>query len=443
MSKYLHEIRDPIHVFIRLDSFERKVLDSRPFQRLRHITQLALTYLLYPGATHKRFEHSLGVMELASRVFDVVTSNATDDVRRLVPEITNPDEARYWRRVLRMAALCHDIGHLPFSHAAEDELLPAGWNHERLTRTLIESDLMLPIWKSMRPPLDPEHIVKLALGARKARDLPFTKWERILSEIIVGDAFGVDRIDYLLRDSHHTGVGYGRFDHYKLIDEIRILPSEQGSTEPALGINEGGIYSAEALTLARYFMFSQVYYHPIRLIYDRHLMDFLKAWLAEGTLLGAGTFPIDIEGHLSLTDNEANAALRIAASEKAKPGHESAKWILEHKHFRVLYERNPQDVKVYSDPGEAISKAAAIEFGEAAVRSSKPRLKNVGVDFPVRTRDDRVEPAISMSGVLNTLKPKSIDYVFVNPEIQDRATIWLEKNRQNILECAASEEEKS
>lgn len=240
MSKYLHEIRDPIHVFIRLDSFERKVLDSRPFQRLRHITQLALTYLLYPGATHKRFEHSLGVMELASRVFDVVTSNATDDVRRLVPEITNPDEARYWRRVLRMAALCHDIGHLPFSHAAEDELLPAGWNHERLTRTLIESDLMLPIWKSMRPPLDPEHIVKLALGARKARDLPFTKWERILSEIIVGDAFGVDRIDYLLRDSHHTGVGYGRFDHYKLIDEIRILPSEQGSTEPALGINEGG-----------------------------------------------------------------------------------------------------------------------------------------------------------------------------------------------------------
>src|ERR1035441_4481573 len=97
MSKYLHEIRDPIHIFVRLDSFERKVLDSTPFQRLRHITQLALTYLLYPGATHKRFEHSLGVMELASRVFDVVTSNATDDVRRLVPEITNPDEARYWQ----------------------------------------------------------------------------------------------------------------------------------------------------------------------------------------------------------------------------------------------------------------------------------------------------------------------------------------------------------
>src|SRR5664279_251245 len=149
---------------------------SRPFQRLRHITQLALTYLLYPGATHKRFEHSLGVMELASRVFDVVTLNVDDDVRSLIPG--NPDEVRYWKRVLRMAALCHDLGHLPFSHAAEEELLPKGWTHERLTRMLIETDVMLPIWKAMRPPLDPEHIVKLSLGVRKASDLLFSPWER-------------------------------------------------------------------------------------------------------------------------------------------------------------------------------------------------------------------------------------------------------------------------
>ena len=84
VSKHLHEIRDPIHVFVRLDTDERAVLDSRPFQRLRHIHQLALTYLLYPAATHKRFEHSLGVMELAGRVFDVIThaANVTDEIRR-------------------------------------------------------------------------------------------------------------------------------------------------------------------------------------------------------------------------------------------------------------------------------------------------------------------------------------------------------------------------
>lgn len=73
MKKITHEIRDPIHVFIKLDTAERKVLDSRPLQRLRYIHQLAMTYLIYPGATHKRFEHSLGVMELASRVFDMIT----------------------------------------------------------------------------------------------------------------------------------------------------------------------------------------------------------------------------------------------------------------------------------------------------------------------------------------------------------------------------------
>jgi len=127
----LHEIRDPIHVFVRLDSHEREVLNSRPFQRLRHIHQLALTYLVYPGATHKRFEHSLGVMELAGRVFDVLTSraNVTDEMRRGLTSLNNDDELRYWRRALRMAALCHDIGHLPFSHAAEKELLPSGWDH--------------------------------------------------------------------------------------------------------------------------------------------------------------------------------------------------------------------------------------------------------------------------------------------------------------------------
>ena len=103
MAKHVHEIRDPIHTFVRLDSAERQVLDSRPFQRLRHIHQLALTYLVYPGATHKRFEHSLGVMELASRVFDTVTShaNVTDRVRNRLRQLDNRDELAYWRCVWR------------------------------------------------------------------------------------------------------------------------------------------------------------------------------------------------------------------------------------------------------------------------------------------------------------------------------------------------------
>ena len=90
---------------------------------------------MYPGATHNRFEHSLGVMELAGRVFDIVTqpNNLTDEIRDLLTPLTVPKHLSYWRQVLRMAALCHDVGHLPFSHASE-KLLPKGWDHEAITR---------------------------------------------------------------------------------------------------------------------------------------------------------------------------------------------------------------------------------------------------------------------------------------------------------------------
>ena len=140
-----------------------------------------------------------------------------------------------------MAALCHDMGHLAFSHSAEKELLPDGWDHERLTREIIISDVMASIWERVTPPLRQDDIIKLAVGPKKATDLDFSYWEAILSEIIVGDAFGVDRMDYLLRDSHHTGVAYGKFDHYRLIDTLRILPTppsgeEDDSEEPALGV---------------------------------------------------------------------------------------------------------------------------------------------------------------------------------------------------------------
>lgn len=258
--KGLHEIRDPIHVFVRLDPDERRVLDSRPFQRLRYIHQLALGYLLYPGATHRRFEHSLGVAELAGRVFDTIThQDAAHRVDHdLLPEIGRRDMLPYWRNVVRMAALCHDLGHLPFSHAAEDELLSEGRSHEDLTVAFIRSEEMARIWKELSWPLQVDHLVKIAVGPKKLKDVEFTRWETILSEIISGNVFGVDRMDYLLRDSYHAGVSYGRFDHYRLIDTLRILPTSEENPEPGLGVEEGGLHSAEALLLARYFMFTQV-----------------------------------------------------------------------------------------------------------------------------------------------------------------------------------------
>ena len=269
MPGKIHEFRDPVHVFIRLESAERDVVDSLPFQRLRDIHQLALTYLIYPGATHKRFEHSLGVMEVATRIYDTVTApqNIRDEsVRKLIPN--DGFDHGYWRRVLRMAALLHDVGHLPFSHAAE-KLLPEGSSHETISQTLIEGDLADLLHKALH--VRPSDVARLALGNKYRGGPEFDPWERILSEIIVGNAFGADRIDYLLRDSLHAGVSYGRFDHHRLIDTLRILPGES----PSLGIEEGGLHAAEALVWARYFMYAQVYFHSVRRIYDIHLKEFL------------------------------------------------------------------------------------------------------------------------------------------------------------------------
>jgi len=434
MIKHIHEIRDPIHVFIKLDSTERKVLDSRPFQRLRHIHQLAMTYLVYPGATHKRFEHSLGVMELAGRVFDVITNpnNILSEIRDSLPEITAEKETSYWRQVLRMAALCHDIGHLPFSHAAEKELLPGGWNHERLTRELIQSPEMQTIWDSITPPLRTNDIVKLAIGPEEAPDLNFTDWETILYEIIGGDAFGVDRIDYLLRDSYHTGVAYGKFDHYRLVDTLRILPSSPSQDqkityEPTLGVEFGGVQSAEAFLLARYFMFSQVYLHHVRRIYDIHLKDFLGEWLK------SGIFPTNPTDHLTLTDNEIIAALRETCNNKGNPGFEHADRIINRKHFKLLYQRNPEDLLINPDASKVIFSAAIEEFGKERAKLDSYKMKGGLPNFPVILTDERIVPSLDLSKPLFQLPAEAIDYVFIDPDIFEEAKEWLKINRNDII----------
>lgn len=265
MSNRIHEIRDPIHGFIKLDSEERKVVNSRPFQRLRNIHQLALTYLVYPSATHRRFEHSLGVMDLAGRIYDVVTDPENirhDSVRDLVPR-RGEHEWTYWRRVVRAAALCHDLGHLPFSHAAEKDLLPDGVRHEDLSRDLIFSEFLSSAFRDLK--ISSEDVAKIAVGPKyfartKGKDsYQFTTWESILYEIIGGDVFGADRMDYLLRDAYHAGVAYGRFDQLRLIETLRVLPREdQESNEPDMGITFGGLQAAESLLWARYFMYTQL-----------------------------------------------------------------------------------------------------------------------------------------------------------------------------------------
>jgi uncharacterized protein len=433
------EIRDPIHTFVRLEGAERRILDSRPVQRLRHIHQLAMTSLVYPGATHRRFEHSLGAMELAGRIFDSVTRR--DKVRAgsasmIVP--TDPGELDYWRRAVRAAALCHDIGHLPFSHAAEDELLPTGWDHERMTVELIRSTEMARIWDDVTPPLRVDDLVKLAVGAKKA-GIELTDWEAILAEIIIGDAFGADRMDYLLRDSWHTGVVYGHFDHHRLIDTLRILPQAgDDSEEPILGVEDGGLHSAEALLLARYFMFTQVFYfHPVRRIYDLHLKDFLREHF------GMAGLPVEPGAHLALTDNEVSAAILAAARSPSRPGHHPARRLIERDHFRVVYRRNPLDLIKSPKAVQLIFEAMVDQFGHEQVKLDSYPGKGGPPDFPVLMHDERIVSSMALSDTLKTLPVAAFDFIFAAPEIRDEARAWLTTNREEILRPIRENKEES
>lgn len=429
--KAFHEIRDPVHEFVRITERERELVRSWPIQRLRHVHQLGMSYLVYPGACHSRFEHSLGVMELAGRVFDVITreDKLDDEVRRLVPEIASAELKEHWRRVVRAAALCHDIGHPPFSHAAEKEVFPDGWDHEQMTRAILESEAMKP-FLSKTPPLPVDEVVKLAVGPDKLPGVTYSNWEAILSEIIVGDVFGVDRMDYLLRDSHHAGVVYGKFDQVRLIDTLRILPSPDPDHdgEPVLGIEEGGVQSAEALLIARYFMYAQVYFHKVRIAYDLHLIDFLRCWLP------GSQFPTDPNELLPLTDNEVLAAMLRAYNDKSGECHDAAARIVDRKHFKLLYKTTRHDRQNEAGIGERCAKEAADVFGPEAVRQVRKDDRGGSVAFPIRLDSGEVVSSMSEADVNRVLQPVTADYVFIAPERESEAVSWLDRWRKGNLQ---------
>jgi HD superfamily phosphohydrolase len=372
-------------------------------------------------------------MELATKVFDVATNpiNVHERIRSIMPEISLPPEGLgYWKRVVRMAALCHDIGHLPFSHAAE-KLLPTGWEHEKISVEIIKSSEMREIWEGMTPPLHAEHISKLAVGQKIMPEENFTDWETILSEIIVGDAFGADRIDYLLRDSHHVGVAYGRFDQHRLLDTLRILPSQE-SDEPVLGIEAGDVHSAQALLIARYFMYSQVYFHPVRRIYDKHLVDFLGRWLPNGKF---PTSPSEIQKY---TDVEVMSEIFKAAETSSALGHDAARRIVNREHFRLIYSRNSSDVEKYPTPGRAIYGALINKYGKDRVHHDEYEERARINQLRVLGSDERIT---SESEMLESIPQLIVDRVYIDPVNEDEASRWLESEREKILEQASQEEE--
>ena len=307
--------------------------------------------------------------------------------------------------------------------------MPEGWTHETLTVQLIRSEEMVSILRQSRPVIEPEDVLKLAVGPSKLPDITFTYWEAILSEIIVGDAFGIDRMDYLLRDSLHAGVQYGRFDHHRLVDSLRILPSNGENGEPSLGLEQGGIHSSEALLLARYSMFTQLYLHPVRRAYDIHLKDFLSEWLP------SGVFPTGTDEFLALSDVEVLAGIYG----EVRRNDDSnlcvyAKRIANRRHFKVAYERNPEDLNLNLEPGSSIATALIERFGPDNVRQDRYVPGGSAFDFPVLMADRRLLSSLAVSDILQHLPTAAIDFVFVEPSLRDEARNWVADNRQRILE---------
>jgi hypothetical protein len=338
MAEQLIRLRDPVHGFIHLSQKELKLVESAPFRRLRNVKQLALTCLVYPGAMHTRFEHSLGVMELATRAFDALMRKFDIELKRNFSRLDM--SAEEGRELLRVTALLHDIGHLPFSHGAED-ILPLKQDGKRTSHEEVSIAIVrnTPISEILQHEYNPQMAEHVCLLLDENREVPP---ELLILKKLISGQFDADKMDYLARDSLHCGVGYGNFDCPRLLETIRVKDAEEGGLE--LSIERGGVHTLEAMVLARYWMFTQVYFHKTRRIYDKYLSHYLKAWYS-------GQYD-DLLGVLSQDDLSLTAEMRSDDRPNAD-NPERQTWahrILNRQHHRVVYETSdhalPDDEKV-------------------------------------------------------------------------------------------------
>lgn len=216
MSNPTKFLRDSVHGNLPLNEFEVQVMDSPQIQRLRRIKQLGFIFLIYPGANHSRFEHSTGTMFLGSKLADHL-------------ELSDYD-----KNLVRIAALLHDIGHGPFSHVSEAVL---GVKHEVLTAKVINETSLNDI---ITKEFDSKEIIDIINGKGS------------LGPIISGE-LDVDRMDYLIRDSHYTGVAYGVIDVDRIIANLKL--------NQYLILDIKGVQAAEEALVARYQMYPSVYQH--------------------------------------------------------------------------------------------------------------------------------------------------------------------------------------
>ncbi|MFB6136584.1 MAG: HD domain-containing protein [Halobacteriaceae archaeon] len=255
-------IKDSVHDHITVEGVAADLLDTPPVQRLRRVTQLGTVSLVYPSANHTRFEHSLGVYHLACEALD----HLGVDGRRA-------------ERV-RAAAVLHDVGHAPYSHNVEGLVHEYTGQYHDDVGDVVGDGVVADVLEDHG--LSPDAVADLVAG------------ERELGQLVAGE-LDVDRMDYLVRDAHHTGVPYGTIDHGRLVRELALVDGD-------LVLEEGNVQTAESLLLARALMNPTVYNH--------HVARIGKAMLrrAAETLVDGGA--VDPERLRRMDDGELLVAVR-------------------------------------------------------------------------------------------------------------------------------------
>jgi uncharacterized protein len=355
-------VRDPLWDNITLDPGAVRLLDSAALQRLRYVRQLGHAFLVYPGATHSRFEHALGAFHLTQRALAAL--EARGELEGVAPGA---------RRAVALAALLHDIGHYPFSHALEEAGFPS---HEAQgVARLAEPGL--------RRALEEE-------GAGLAGEIGALIRGRSESPLqgLISGSLDLDKIDYLCRDSRMCGVPYGTVDVDRLLASLTIVGAEDGGAPREIGVQEKGVSALESLLFAKYQMYRNVYWHHAVRSATCMFKRAARAAVRRGTVTGAGIADLTDDALMQLLVERDPGPLSSAVRRRRL--HKRA---LDLPASQVTADPAPW---ISDDPdlAERVEDAVAREVGLEAdelLLDFPARSDMLAVDLPLRLRDGSVE----------------------------------------------------
>ncbi len=333
-------VKDELYGTIEFNEIEGRIIDTKEFQRLRGIKQMSVTNLVYPGANHTRFEHSLGTSHLSSIIAEKLIGDKEE------------------RERIKLFGLLHDIGHTAFSHEGEDVLKNYLGDHEAVGRKIIEKSEIADILNEN-------------YGANKIAGM-FGK------EMIVEADIGADRMDYLKRDALNTGVAYGVIDMDRLVHTVSIADKE-------LCVREGGMEAAESLLVARFMMFSTVYLHKTVRIATAMLHRAIEGSIEDKT--------ISPEEFIWMGDE-------VAYWRMAKEGSKYAKGILERRLYKEMA-AIPED-KISREEAKKLEKELSGKF-DCDIIFDYPTQFSKTVELKVLKKDGKLAPLVELSDLVNSL----------------------------------------